>query len=155
MSKHNFWYQIWDVWGLLRDELSPIAIPTRSRFGEEGARRSCSEAVLTPYNTWNTRSAVSRLDSLWFQRNPACKVQSRLWINYVEFRYSVSGESQRTYVICYPIWNFWLRWYFRQKSVLRTNPRFRFVTANGVNFSPGLLENQNRWRKFHIVCHMP
>ena len=93
-----------------------------SRFGEEDTRRSCFEAVLTPYNAWNTCFTFLRLGSLWFLRNPAWKVQSRLWTNYFEFRYSVSGGSLWAYGIPFDIWNFRLRWYFRQKRLLTPNP---------------------------------
>ena len=100
-----------------------------SRFGEEGTRRSCSEAVSTPYNTWYTLSAFLRLDPLWFLRDPAYKVQSRVWKNYSEFQYSVSGEPKRTYAMIFYISGFLVGVIFSPKKSSAQNSLNLFVTT--------------------------
>ena len=133
-------------------ELTRLATrrPIWSGFGEEDIRRSCFEAVLTPYNAWNTCFTFLRLGLLWFLRFHAYEVESGLWKDYLEFRYSVSDSSKRTYAMCNETYGFLVGVIFLSKKSPDHKSSKHFVTANEAMFHPGLSENQNRYQK--SVC---
>ena len=73
---------------------------------------------------------------------------------HLEFRYSVSGGSKRTYLIWKYIYGLLLGVIFPPKKHPDRRSSYYFVTANEAKFNPRLSDTQNRSGKFHIDFHI-